>query len=1365
MGDIFNSSQFLKQVKERAEVVSKSARQKPEDVAEKFSKQDGEGDQEMQDYLAVIRGTEPEKPEFDVKITISDDLELDFASSQATPLDFSREKTKAELAQRRIQKRRRPQSWAWAPASQVSITVPQSSGSQENVRNEPDLSSQKENKIEEKKEISYEEPTKRPRAQNKFGSPASNNLMADLGNFLKVSKKPNNDDGTKEGKSSPEKRTSTPPKVVSPRLTSPTTSPRSPRSSEQDPYLVKTKATSISPGQTIPIIHKKENAGDLFDNSRVKGNFNGEEDPGISESVSKQAQRAGEGTVERKVSKEDDRSFNNLLSRPQVPPPRPKPKSKVSSSAMLAKTAAMSSKNQIVKEDEKKVSGNSNPRWLDELKIKKLEKEEVPKKRRPPLLLKEKEMEVETPEVKSTDGNDDGKALANWIQAEVTKTQEKKEDNGIVVDRKGLLTSGGELISKLKERRDDEKEEPSWLKELNKRKQKREVNTESISPKLATSGDENVNAGHFDYRSYTKHEETIAGRDDKKESSDEEFVSVSQVKKRLSKKSNNAAKNAIVVDSKESQTGNGASKNARDDRIDGKKSTEMVAGKGSSISSGMELPTAKDSTDGSGIAAVPLRENQRDVDMKIVALQETVCESLVDTLVKEDLKSIDVFAPTKSSGKMDVSDVVENAPLKEKLPKSAGIKSPVLSPASYTANEKIDTASNQTTAPKEKLKTKPQTRNKLDGEKNVLANNQRPFVLKKPPVVKSKPKVTRMDNWKLEGVGSKFERKSFDSSDSSRTSSPIGRDLVSPDERSSEGDEVTSPRLKSPLFISEKFSDETSTDEDGERKHHARGDLPKPFRVKLIRVDSFEQTGLSKPAFEATSNEGGKLVDQPAERPSKSRDVKREEEKIEQESKGDRNVGATANKLTENFASGGKDDVEVKIPAHDDSASASRVNKDLLHDEKVKGKDMKDLVQDSNVAVKDMAKDSKVVANDNKDKVQNSKAAAKYIQDSKVAVKDTKVKVENSKATAKDMVQDIKVVANDTKDLVQSSKVVPKDIQDSKVVANDTKDLVQSSKVAAKDIQDSKVVANDTKDKVQNSKVATKDIQDSKVVANDTKNLVQSSKVSKQDSSTKTVDAGRKKPPPPKIKPKPPVKPKGFIKRPDLSSKYTNQMNNKNNANLIEKDESDVFLEKKDSEVKENIAENKPATTDDVRLRSANKKASRRPVSMTEDTNSLSQYKQVGMRERAPSASSSKRFSTELEKKQCWFRGVLPATIENLDDYDDIPAWKKQLLARLKPDKPAKKPSTQNKSAQFLEKRKDKMNSGTIDDSTTSPMSPTKESTPSKYTSTTTADEKLKTNGDDDTSKATTLKGKLFPPEKFIPKVELTEMNKDEEWV
>ncbi len=49
-----------------------------------------------------------------------------------------------------------------------------------------------EDEVEEKIEAP-EEPTKKPRAQNRFSTPAfSNNLMMDLGNFLKKSKKPAN---------------------------------------------------------------------------------------------------------------------------------------------------------------------------------------------------------------------------------------------------------------------------------------------------------------------------------------------------------------------------------------------------------------------------------------------------------------------------------------------------------------------------------------------------------------------------------------------------------------------------------------------------------------------------------------------------------------------------------------------------------------------------------------------------------------------------------------------------------------------------------------------------------------------------------------------------------------------------------------------------------------------------------------------------------------------------------------------------------------------------------------------------------------------------------------------------------------------
>ena len=61
------------------------------------------------------------------------------------------------------------------------------------------------------------------------------------------------------------------------------------------------------------------------------------------------------------------------------------------------------------------------------------------------------------------------------------------------------------------------------------------------------------------------------------------------------------------------------------------------------------------------------------------------------------------------------------------------------------------------------------------------------------------------------------------------------------------------------------------------------------------------------------------------------------------------------------------------------------------------------------------------------------------------------------------------------------------------------------------------------------------------------------------------------------------------------------------------------------------------------------------------------------MRERKFSGvGSGTKFANELERKQktCWFRGALDTNdVKAIDAYngdDDMPAWKRQLLARLK---------------------------------------------------------------------------------------------------
>ena len=198
---------------------------------------------------------------------------------------------------------------------------------------------------------------------------------------------------------------------------------------------------------------------------------------------------------------------------------------------MLAKAAALSKQNAIAKEEEKEVVSKT-PSWLEQL----IKKKDSTTKKSPFSVPRRKESEDASSSAGVETSGKQG--LPSWMQKEVSEHEKRAEtddSSGVIIIRERLVTGSGDLISKQSTRKAEEtKEEPSWLKELNKRKMQREARPVDVKPEKPVTDSQETAKQRFDYRSYSKPKEKTKMESDE---SDGKSVNVSELMKRLSKKS------------------------------------------------------------------------------------------------------------------------------------------------------------------------------------------------------------------------------------------------------------------------------------------------------------------------------------------------------------------------------------------------------------------------------------------------------------------------------------------------------------------------------------------------------------------------------------------------------------------------------------------------------------------------------------------------------------------------------------------------------------------------------------------------------------------------------------------------------------
>ena len=458
-----------------------------------------------------------------------------------------------------------------------------------------------------------------------------------------------------------------------------------------------------------------------------------------------------------------------------------------------------------------------------------------------------------------------------------------------------------------------------------------------------------------------------------------------------------------------------------------------------------------------------------------------------------------------------------------------------------------------------------------------------------------------------------------------------------------------------------------------EEKDDARKSFPKPLRRKLVRISSFEQGALSKP----TCSDVG-------QKNTSSEIAKNEESQIKQESTASvEKTEAVRNQVQ--FDDQKSEDKEILITG----ASNTRNKNDSGNVET--GKEVK--IDDINT---DIAFKTGIGGNYDKSSTINENGNSKKDVSSQDLGRDTSL-IKTEACQGDDIVLDT------TKDSVEYEK------GDHRMAIFDTS---KENSLDKKDMQReapkiSKAISHVERETSAKEKKELSDGVNSNVGINKDTNKGIGIDVNKDIS---ILEKERKPPPPPSKKkppaPKPKPKPKPKVplknvtevkhseekkddirkdtfakvdaKESKVEPKLTEVIQIENLKN-IEKSknikevgsEKDEKPNEKPHEQNAKAVETETEKKVEMRRKDENRTRQQRPVSMFENFSTVDSN--VPARDRKFSGvSSGTKFAVELEKKQksCWFRGALDTNdiraFESYDGDDDIPAWKRQLLAKLK---------------------------------------------------------------------------------------------------
>ena len=991
----------------------------------------------------------------------------------------------------------------------------------------------------------------------------------------------------------------------------------------------------------------------------------------------------------------------NVGPKAPLPKPKPKPKSQ-QSSAMLLKSAAESNLSKIAKEDSKDVI-KSKPSWLEELEK---------KKSKDPI--KADSLEGTDLSMKSSDTDSSGTStLPAWMQKEVS-TRQKRLEASNVVDTSSVIK-----LPNIEEKPHfEEPKPPSWLQELNLKKQKKGLRKEE-SP-VVNEGESSEIKGSFDYRSYEELKKAeIKDKSKPIDEDDQTVKSVSELKKQLKMKSTvdkDLNKKALANVDLKSDSVDGLVSNkklenqvASSPKIQGENSVvEYESNLSSDLHSSVTKTCKHDSCEEEDLQwkseTVPESDNLKDQMCESKLADSVAIKNKLQMILQQDSDEVSRQNQEPMDTEIELiaanDDVTEGGYNKRTDFSTEYIEVPLLETSASTS-----TGSNESSILNESgVGVLKRTGNQLEGEsKGEVGTKEDPAFnfeegehkeikaetssdplqctgkLSKDESDENKPETVLVESslHSLPALGVTNNNKQDDVMDNSqaiRAAKVTELPVASKDNPILKTKEVPKvpfrpkvlprPKPKPKLFVEKETV-----------KQEPKLEIPQP--PSFLQQKNLKS--LANGSDAATKNQENLFLSSdklPGVEESLATDAVKNKAKRDQIDLSHSVCTAEESSPAENSPSSG----------HVNKSSDTKEEKDAL--ESVTPLNTQALQETGQVDTK-RAFDNLIVTNGQRDNVpekSETKQGAGTDDDKlpkRLRGKIVRVNSFEHGVLSKPVVDSKK---GESKVDKSGDKESHKDLSfaDAELVSQPKSNQISSPKIN----RVKKVAKSDSfkeNDDVNNQKMPekseTKMVQEKSPKALDDTAKDTSMKNAKPEKEDKiTVEEPKemlfrsKRPPPPKPKPKPklPVRTEQLKEKKTETVKDSSAFTEKENLRNIEKSKGVSETDSVKSEPTLPQTGNKESAHlggsqfEKVTMRAKNpaKISQRRPVSMIESISSSAKNEGTGK-----GLGSGTKFAVALEKKQqsCWFRGAFDTNdLKPVDEYDDIPAWKKQLLARLK---------------------------------------------------------------------------------------------------
>ena len=992
-----------------------------------------------------------------------------------------------------------------------------------------------------------------------------------------------------------------------------------------------------------------------------------------------------------KIPRSSTEVNTSKTNRPKAPLPKPKPKPKGGpSAAMLVKTTAMANQTKAVKEEERVVP-KAKPSWLEELD----------KKRRETWGASTAKGSTAASDVKTEtkEGTVEKEGLPSWIKKEV-ESHEERVNSISSIDKEPITPLREDIDKKISEEKAKVKEKklPSWLQELNKRKQKEPIDEKSSIEKTNVNLESDLK-GNFDYRSHERpkkeyrkmhDEDNVASISEIKEKFNmKKAVKAPELKRDIKKENLDHVEGKVAITKEKGEIGDKSNSTTQENVLESKQSALLFE----TNSTESKIDILDDSEDNKIVdnsrkdpAEVKHNGNQESCKTKVTGFEtdrdkdEEVSKDESSKEFDQPMETSDVVFPTKEVGVQSKTELIN------------------FSIADEGKASLIDIDEIKVELPAEDTKTQIDTAVELNVEIKEVDNEE------------------QLPQTATEPVNSEALEIHFDPIIASTTSSqPISPvlDVVMSAENPKEDNEIaTQATVPTTTTLEPALSPTISTEPI----------LPSKDTTDLFPVEKSIPSLLKKPfvlpkgkAKILPGQEGFTDLVNSEKSPIQSRTPT--PPTVQKDTYSPRDSPSPL------FGVPDQDKRQPPLSSRSDTPSPSRGSPTPLISSPAQ---LKKTILPEVQGILDrqspvLFEKKETILPEALPSINGNTSIERKIEESRVSPEseDSRLRSE-SNSSREDMPKPLrgklvrvnsfeqgalskpKPSSETERGVKQDAKVEQRMPMDKAEVVGDETNALEARVIDDKEADEKQVEKSDeTKDIVRKNELTREGviIPEMNGKEDDKEESVTSLEANKENSSATKLESNnvtsdfirlenkdegkrlipeKKKPPPPKPKPKPKMK-VPLPKRPSVKeamNKETNELTEKENLKNIEKTRKELKSDSSDDQTKlasggEESKKSEDAEKVQMRPKVPGKPTARRPTSMIDSFSSLQNesFESRGRKLSQSRISSGLHYSAELDRKQgsCWFKGVLNKDAgKNLDDYDDVPAWKKQLMTRLK---------------------------------------------------------------------------------------------------